>query len=268
MQSSNPIGLIAGAGRLPLEFINGARKKNVPISAVLIRGAAPPILEKKVPDSFWISIGQLGALMSFFKKRSIRRTVMLGKVQHASALRDPKLDWRAIRLLARLKDRSGEAILKGIGDELKKEGVLLMDSRVGLEHLLARSNESLLRPSSQARLSADWGLQKARSLAKEAIGQTILVKRKAVIAVEGAEGTDEAIRRAGRWGGKETILIKLSSPHQDWRFDVPTVGPKTIVALARSKADGLVIESGKTFILEKEKTFSLAKKNRIFLQII
>src|SRR5581483_1837798 len=251
MPSSSSIGLIAGAGRLPSEFIDGARKKNLPISAILIRGAASPTLEKKVQESLWISIGQLGALVNYFKKRRVRRAVMLGKVQHASALRDPKLDWRAIRLLARLKDRSGESILKGIGDDLRKNGVLLFDSRRGLEHLLARANESVSRPDQKAQSSIEWGLRKARVLAREAVGQTILVKRKAVIAVEGAEGTDGAIRRAGRWGGKGTILIKVSGPHQDWRFDVPTVGPKTILALVRAKADGLVVEAGKTFILEK-----------------
>jgi DUF1009 family protein len=260
--------MIAGAGRLPLEFIDRARKKNQPISAVLIRGAASPTLEKKVRESLWVSIGQLGKLVSFFKKRGVRQAVMLGKVQHASALKDPRLDWRAIRLLARLKDRSGESILKGIGDELRKDGVLLLDSRHGLEHLLARSNESVLRPDPKTRSSVEWGLRKARVLAREAVGQTILVKRKAVVAVEGAEGTDEAILRAGKWAGKGTILLKVSSPRQDWRFDVPTVGPKTILALARTKADGLVVEAGRTFILEKEKTFALAKKNGLFLRII
>ncbi|HVZ82010.1 MAG TPA: UDP-2,3-diacylglucosamine diphosphatase LpxI [bacterium] len=266
MSISSSIGLIAGAGRLPLEFVRSPRHSQDRIVAALIKGAAPTVLEKRLPGCLWISVGQLGSLISFFKKQGVRRAVMLGKVQHSSALKDPRLDWRAIHLLARLKDRSGETILKGIGEELKKDGIDLMDSRKALTHLLAKENESVGRPGASEAL--EWGLRKARILAREGIGQTLLVKKGAVVAVEGAEGTDEAIRRAGRWGGKGAVLFKVASPHQDWRFDVPAVGPATLQALSRSKAAGMVIEAGKCFLLEKERTLALARQRGLFIRIV
>lgn len=236
--------------------------------AVLVRGAAVSSLGKRIPTHRWVSIGQLGGLISFFKKQGVRKAVMLGKVQHAAALKDPKLDWRAIRLLARLVDRSGESILRGIGEELKKDGISLMDSRHGLEGLLASRADSVLRPGNREKIAVQWGLRKARILAREGIGQSLLVKRRAVVAVEGVEGTDEAIRRAGRWGGKGVVLIKVASPAQDWRFDVPTIGPKTILSLSRAGAAGLVLEAGKAFILDRGRTIRLARQKGIFVQVV
>lgn len=268
MSALSPIGLIAGAGALPSEFVRSCKEKGLPLVAVLVRGAAAPSLGKRIPTHRWVSIGQLGGLISFFKKQGVRKAVMLGKVQHAAALKNPKLDWRAIRLLARLADRSGESILRGIGEELRKDGIFLMDSRHGLEGHLAGPKDSVLRPRSLERLSAQWGLRKARALAREGIGQSLLVKRRAAVAVEGVEGTDEAIRRAGLWGGKGVVLVKVASPAQDWRFDVPTIGPKTILSLSKAGAAGLVLEAGKAFILDKDRTIRLARQKRIFIQVV
>jgi UDP-2,3-diacylglucosamine hydrolase len=260
------IGLIAGSGILPLSFAEQAKKRGYVLKTVAIRGAASGRLERFCDEMIWLSIGQVGALISFFKKHKIKRAVMHGKVEHSQLFQKLKLDLKAITLLARLKDRSGESILKALAGELLKNGTKLIDGRFLLDGLLVNrgwvSHETKVKEVQEA---IHHGLKRARVLARWGIGQTIVLKKKVVVAVEAVDGTDETIKRAGEFAGPGTIVIKMSSPHQDWRFDIPTVGPKTIETMIKAGSRGMVLEGGRTFILEKEKTLRVAKNNEIFI---
>lgn len=267
MAPSPIIGLIAGGGELPLLFARQAKKKGFRVQTAAIRGAAQPTLAKQSDSITWISIGQLGALIGFFKKQGVRRAVMHGKVQHSQLFRHFRLDWKAFRVWGRLKDRSGEALLKAVASELQNSGVRLLDGRTFMEQSLAPKGWVTRNhaPESSFKEALSHGLQQAGLLARHGIGQSIVVKGNALVAVEAMEGTDEVIRRAGHWAGPGTILVKVASPRQDWRFDIPTVGPGTIRSLARAKAAGIIIEAGRAFLLNREKTIALAEKKRIFI---
>ena len=260
------IGLIAGSGRLPLRFAQRARQEGFQLVTVAVKGSASQVLKKWSREILWISSGQLGALISFFKKNKVSRTVLLGKVEHSGSFRDFRLDWRALTIWAKLKDRSGEALLKAVASELAKNGTKVLDSRFLMGDLLAEKGW-WVKGKAGAEIQAEirYGLGMARSLARKRVGQTILVKKQAVVAVEGMEGTDRAIHRAGKLAGPGTILVKVSSPRQDWRFDIPVIGVRTIRALAKAGARGLVVEAEKVFVLDRDLVIAAAKKNGLFI---
>ena len=261
-----PLGLIAGSGLLPTLLARKAKASGIPLFIAALRGAASPQMEKLGERCTWVSVGQVGTLLSFFRENSVKRAVMHGKVQHAAYFKNLRLDWRALSIWRKAKDRSGESLLKALADELKSEGTRLLDSRFLMADLMPAKGWMTRSPADAAILaSVRFGLQQARALAGLAIGQSLLVKKKAIVAVEAMEGTDATILRAGRVAGAGTILIKVPSPRQDWRFDIPTVGLKTVQQLVRAKAQGLVVEAGRTFILEKEKTVKTAEKNGLFI---
>jgi DUF1009 family protein len=266
MADSPSVGLIAGSGELPLYFARQAKNKGLILKTVAIRGAASSSIEKFSDELTWISAGQLGALLALFRNGGIERAVMLGKVQHSIPFKNLRLDWKAISVWARLKNRSGEAILKAVAAELEKSKIKLLDSRFLMEGIVTKSGWLVgVKSDPETRKAIDFGIQQARVLARSGIGQTLVVKRNAVVAVEAMEGTDQTIRRSGKWGGTGCIVIKVSSPQQDWRFDVPTIGLKTIQALVQAKARGLVLEAGKSFLLKTEETLATAKKAGLFI---
>lgn len=266
--SSRPlIGLIAGAGELPAHFIQRARKKGCPVATAGVRGSASPSISR-ISDAFqWISMGQLGALIAFFQKQKVRRVVLHGKVEHSAVFtRHFRWDWKAAKALIKLKDWSGEGLLKVFAGELTGAGIRVLDCRTFMEDILAAKGWlTRRRGNSSDQRAVVYGLKQARTLARLRIGQTVAVHGTAVVAVEAMEGTDETIRRAGKWSRGGTLVVKVASPRQDWRFDAPTIGPHTIRSLALAKARGLVVEAGRSFILQREKTLALAEKNGIFI---
>ena len=266
MRTIPSVGLIAGSGELPLYFARQAKKKGYRLVTVGIRDSASRRLEPLSGEMIWISSGQLGALLSFFKKHRVAKTVLLGKIQHAQHFKNLRLDWKALSIWARLKNRSGEALLKALSAELAKNGTRVLDSRTWMGNLLApRGWVTGQGAGGKASQEISAGLKLASALSRAGVGQSVVVKNNAVVSVEGMEGTNETVLRAGKWAGPGTILVKVPSPRQDWRFDVPTIGLKTIQALVRAKAKGLVVKAGKVFFLEREKAVALAEKNGLFI---
>jgi UDP-2,3-diacylglucosamine hydrolase len=262
------IGLIAGGGDLPFCFARAAQSKGLSLHVVAVRGSASKEIEKLSDSIQWVSLGQVGALISFLKKKGVQQAVMHGKVQHSELFKHFKLDFKALSLWLKLKDRSGEGLLMALSIELKKQGVILKDSRFLMDEVLTPKGFNVGKVDSYSKTTIAFGLKRARYLAGLGIGQTLVVKKNAVVAVEAMEGTDETIERAGVCAGSGNIIIKVSSPEQDWRFDVPTVGITTIQKLIQIKAKGIVLESGKSFLLEKDQLTRLAKKNNFFIKTL
>ena len=265
---STSIGLIAGGGDLPLLFAREAKAKGLSVHVAAIRGSASQEIEKLSDSIQWVSIGQVGALFKFFKKNKVQQAVMHGKVQHSDLLKNLRLDLKALSIWVKLKDRSGEGLLKALAGELEKQGVRLRDCRFLMDKVLTPKGFVVGKVDADSKATIAYGLNRAKTLARLGIGQTLVVKKSAVVAVEAMEGTDATLLRAGQYAGAGAIMIKVSSPQQDWRFDAPTVGIETIQKLIQIKAKGIVLESGKSFLLERERLSSLAKRHGFFIQAL
>ena len=258
------IGLIAGDGNFPIILSNGLRKKGKKVIAVGLENITSPALENSVESLHWIKVGQLGRLIKIFKKEGINRVVMAGKVSKTFMFKDIRPDLRAISLYLKLKDRKDDTLLLGIVSELEKEGMKVEEPTRYVPHLLAEKGVITKRkPKKKELKDIEFGWPIAKEMGRLDIGQTVVVKERAVLAVEAIEGTDAAIRRAGELGRGGIVVIKVAKPKQDMRFDAPVIGLNTIRTLKEAKAAALCVEAGKTILLEKEDMIKLADKEKI-----
>ena len=264
-QGEATLGLIAGSGHFPLLLARSAKAHGVGrVVAIGFKSQTDPALAEHVEDLHYIGVGQLGKLIAIFKKSNVSQAVMAGKLQHRLIFRDLRFDLKMLGLMARLKDRRANSILGGIAQEMEKEGIHLIDSTRYLEKDLAPEGIlSRLHPSRSQWQDVEFGRKMAWELARLDIGQTVAVKDKAVVAVEGFEGTDEMIARAGRLAGRGVVVVKVCKPHQDMRFDVPIIGKGTVQAMSLAGASVLAVAAGKTLILDREDFLSEANKLRI-----
>lgn len=260
------LGLIAGGGLFPLLVADGARRQGCRVHVVALRGLTDPELHNHADAFRWSAITRPGAWVRFFRRHRVGSVILAGYVRKAemfSRFRWLRMwpDLTAIRIwFFRLKDRRNDAVLSAIADEFARHG-MIMDActKFTPEHMAPAGLLTQTRPTAAQLRDADFGWPLARELGKLDIGQSVAVREAEVIAVEAIEGTDGMIERAGALcprGG--WTLIKTSKPRQDPRFDVPTVGPGTIEGLRRNGGKLLVIEAGKTLILEREKMIAEA----------
>jgi DUF1009 family protein len=266
----NRIGLIAGFGRFPILLAQNARAENVQVIAVGIRHEASPELEQHVEKLYWCGVAQLGRLIDILKREGIRRAVMAGKIHKTCMYTPLRLlrlwpDLRTVLLwYRRLRDRRDDTLLSAVAEELAREGITLESSLRYSQNLLAR--EGVLtrsRPSDAELRDIRFGWNLAREMGGLDVGQSVAVREQAVLAVEAIEGTDEAIRRAGQLSNGGFVVVKVSKPDQDERFDVPTVGPDTVRALAESGGRVLAVEADKTLFLDAEEALSEADRRKV-----
>ncbi len=258
------IGLIAGDGNFPIILSSGLREKGKRVIAVGLENITEPALENNVERLHWIKVGQLGRLIKIFKKEGINSVVMAGKVSKTFMFKDIRPDLRAITLYLKLKDRKDDSLLLGIVSELEKEGIKVEEPTRYVPHLLAEKGVITKRkPKKEELKDMEFGWPIAKEMGRLDIGQTVVVKERAVLSVEAIEGTDAAIRRAGELGRGGIVVIKVAKPKQDMRFDAPVIGLNTIRTLKEAKAAALCVEAGKTILLEKEDMIKLADKEKI-----
>ncbi len=258
---STRIGLIAGSGRLPFYFTRAAARKGVRVLAVGFRGETNPSLQGEVDELKWLRVGQLGKILKQFKKWGVKRAYMQGQVEHKRIYSNVRPDLKAIMLLAKLPERSGRAIMAAVAGELKKVGVSLGDCRDYLDDCLVKKG-LLAGKKPDAALESDIALGRrlALSLSRFHIGQTVVVKNRAVVALEAMEGTDAAIKRAASLAGKGIVVVKAAGAGHDFRFDLPTVGMRTLRLLVKVKASCLALEAGRTFIIDRDEFLAKAAK--------
>jgi DUF1009 family protein len=251
-----PIGLIAGNGRFPFLVLRAARRLGHHVSVVAIEGEASPDLEAAAAELggasvAWIQLGQLGRCITTMKAAGVTRAVMAGQVKHVKLFGGVMPDLTLLSVLTRLKARNTDALIAAVADVLGDHGIELMSSVALLADLMAGTGVlSQARPTPAMQADFDFGYGVADAVAGLDVGQTIVVRDRAVVAVEAMEGTDEAIARAGRLAGGGTRVVKVAKPAQDMRFDVPVVGLATVAALAAAGADALSIDAGKTLIVD------------------
>jgi DUF1009 family protein len=257
------IGLIAGNGRFPFLALQGARSLGHDVTVVAVKEEAFPELEGAARDAgadlHWISLGHLGKCIKVLKEAGARQALMAGQVKHAKIFSGIIPDLTLLSVLTKLKARNTDALISAVADVLRGEGIELLDSTAFLAPLLARSGTLTRRaPTPEQQEDLAFGYRMADAVAALDIGQTIVVKDKAVVAVEAMEGTDAVIRRAGEIAGPGTSIVKVAKPNQDMRFDVPVVGVATIEVMKQAGAATLSIDAGRTLVVDGDRVFAAA----------
>ncbi|NPA13270.1 MAG: LpxI family protein [Aquificae bacterium] len=256
------IGLIAGSGELPVEFAKSVVSQGKPLHIYAIKGITDKSIQKLAPTT-WLRLGEAQKLIDSMKKDGITDVVMLGKIEHFHILKSiHTFDKRARGFFSQLKDRRAKSILEAVLKEMEKEGFNPIDPSPFLSQLLVP--EGLIAgeiPPEGAMEDGYFGLKIAREIAQLDIGQTVVVKDKVVVAVEGLEGTDKCILRAGDLAGEGCVVCKVARVNQDMRYDVPVIGEKTLKSMKKAKAKLLFVEAGKTFLVDKD---SFRKKAKDF----
>ncbi len=258
------IGLIAGNGRFPIIFSEKVRTLGYQVSAVAHIGETSPELEHSVEWIHWVKIGQFNKVVQAFRKHDIQQAVMLGGFKKTHVFSTIRPDLRALTLMSRLKDWKDDGILRAVAEELEREGIQIIDSTFGLDEILVE--EGVLtdrKPTQKEWEDIQFGWELAYDIGRLDIGQCLVVKSRAVVAVEAAEGTDETIRRGGQLVQKGAIVIKRCKSTQDLRFDLPAIGPITIETMQRVKASVLALESGRTVLLDRDLVLNQANASCI-----
>jgi UDP-2,3-diacylglucosamine hydrolase len=258
------LAIIAGNGVYPRLIADAARKAGVKkIVAAAFTDETDPILEKHVDVLEWMRVGQLGRLLKFFRSQDIHHAIMAGQIAPKN-LFDLRPDLKALMLLGKLGERNAESIFAAIADELAKIDVHLLPATTFLEDSLARPGliaGPKLSPRQEHDVEFGWNV--AKEIARLDIGQTVVVKNGTIVAVEALEGTNEAIKRGGALAGEGAVMVKVSKPNQDMRFDVPVIGVETIRIATEAKLRVIAVEARRTLLLERDTIVDLAERAKI-----
>jgi DUF1009 family protein len=258
------IGIIAGGGKFPLMVARAARAQGLRVAAVAHQGETDPAICEFVDIITWIRLGQLGHLVSALKKMGALRAVMAGTIAKRRMFGKVRPDLKGIALMSRLAVLQDDHILRAVAEELRKSGIEVVSSTVCLPGLTAEAGcLTCRRPTRREDQDIRFGWTIAKALGELDIGQCVVVRRRTVLAVEAIEGTDETISRGGRLAGADAVVVKVSKPGQDMRFDVPAVGLGTIKTMAATHCSALALEAGKTLIFDRPEMIALANEARI-----
>ena len=262
--SPPPLGLIAGNGRFPFLVAAAARRAGRRVVAVAVKEEASPDLAGSVDEMHWVGLGQLGHCIEVLKAGGVSEAVMAGQVQHRRIFSGIVPDLKLAGVLVRLAVKNTDSLIGGVADALSREGITLLPSTALLADQMATAGAmSRRKPGGDERKDIAYGVKVARALSALDLGQTVVIKERAAVALEAMEGTDEVIRRAGRLAGAGTTVVKLAKPRQDMRFDVPVVGVPTIESMVESRASCLCVTAGKTLMFDRQEMIALADKNKI-----
>jgi len=258
------IGIIAGSGRFPGQALESVKGLGYECVVAAIKDETMPEVAMAADSVEWFGIGELGKLTAFLKGRDVREVLVLGKIRPQALYDRGGHDELTAGLLARLGDRSPTAVLSALIEFLREQGITVVDPTFLLKaHVCPEGVLTKAGPAPNVQADIDFGWRFAKAIADLDIGQTIVVKDRAVVAVEGMEGTDETIRRAGRLAGHGLVAVKVGRSGQDMRIDVPAVGLETLRNLVRVRAAALCIEADVVPLFQREESLALAEANGI-----
>lgn len=259
------IGLIAGNRKFPLLFAETAKKKGCSIIAIAIKGDTSPKLKQFVDKIYWIGLSEFQRMFDILKDEAVEGVVMAGQISPRRLFskeinKSPELK----QILNSLKDKKADTLFGAVAQKLEAAGLRLLDSTTFIEEYLPKKGTlTKQEPDADTWEDVYFGLSLAKAVASLDIGQTVAVKSKAIVAVEAFEGTDNLIRRSGKIGPNRIVIVKVSKPKQDMRFDIPVIGLNTIKNLIKAKVKCLAFEAGKTLFLDREEGVKLADKKGI-----
>ena len=247
----SPIGLIAGGGQFPLLFAEAARARGRRVVAVAHVNETLPELEQQADVTCWVKLGQLGRIIKYFRQEGVGETVFAGTITKTRIFHDVLPDFKGLTLWNKIDIRLDDAILRAVAQTLEEEGIRVIASTCYLDHLFfPQGLLSRKKPSTAQMEDIRFGWSIARAVGRLDIGQCVVVRDRSVLAVEAIEGTDAAIRRGGELAGSGAVVVKLKKPDQDFRFDLPATGEKTIATLAAVKGAVLAVEAGQSLLFD------------------
>jgi UDP-2,3-diacylglucosamine hydrolase len=258
-------GLIAGNGQFPFLVLQSAREQGLDVVVAAIKEETFPEIESCGYPVHWLGLGQLGKLIQVFRKAGVQKAIMAGQVKHVQIFGSSLPDFAMIRMLASLKQKNTDSLIGGIAQALQESGIKLIDSTILLKpHMAPEGKIARRNLNEQERADLEYGRPIAHRIALMDIGQTIVVRDQAVVAVEAMEGTDAVIRRAGELAnGKNLTVIKSSKPRQDMRFDVPVIGVATIENMRAAGATALIVDAHRTLMFDAKHLVELADQKDI-----
>ena len=258
------IGLIAGKSKFPLIFAQAARSQGLEVVAAAHQGETDPALAPLVDAIKWVYVGQLGKIIRFFQQAGVTQAVMAGGISKGRLFSHLRPDLRALKILGRARHAGDDGILRAVAEELEASGIAVVSPTLLLTELVAPAGVlSRRRPTAAEMADVHFGWQLAKEIGRLDIGQCVVVRRQACLAVEAIDGTDATIRRGGLLAGEMAVVVKVSKPTQDLRFDVPAVGLDTIAVMTEVKASVLAVEAGKTLIFDRPEMIQAADRARI-----
>lgn len=261
------LGLIAGNGRFPVLVARAAAKNGYRVAAVAMMGETHPDIEREVHSITWVRVGQLGRMIRAFRQAGVQRAAMAGGVRKARLFTRARPDLTGMRVLARTAIRRDDGLLRAVAAEFERSGIEIIDSTMVMPEVLAPTGVLTQRkPTPGQWRDLRYGLSLAKRIGMLDVGQTVVVKRGAAVALEAVEGTDACIMRAGALCGGGGVVVKAAKPHQDLRFDLPAVGPATIRTLRAARLEVLGLEAGRTLLLEAEAT--VREANRLGICVV
>lgn len=259
--TTNKIGIIAGGGQFPLLFAEAARAQGRQVMAAAHKGETAPAIDQAADRVCWVKLGQLGKIISFFKEEGVTETVFAGAITKTKIFKDVWPDLKGLSLWNKIDIRQDDAILRAVAAVLEEEGIRVLPSTLYLPHLLfPKGVLTKKRPSAEQQEDIRFGWQTARVIGALDIGQCVVVRDRSVLAVEAIEGTDAAIRRGGELGREGAVVVKLKKPQQDFRFDLPAIGLKTIETMQAVQAKVLAVEAGQALLFDCDEVVRLANK--------
>ncbi len=262
MVETKPVGLVAGRDNLPFEVLAEIKRRKAKSVVIGLKGEVALGIAETADVFCEIEAGQIERMLDFFRQENVFEMVMAGKVGKGAVF-EGGFDRKFQQLLGQLPEKNDDAILLAVVQEFERNGFQVAKQTEYLRNLLAPSGPILGQATPSELADLHLGFRMAKAIGDLDIGQSVVVKQGVVLAVEAIEGTDEAIVRGGVLGGPGAVVVKVSKPRQDERFDVPTVGRATIESMGRAKAKVLGLEAGKTLITEREKVFALAEEYNI-----
>lgn len=266
LETSPNIGLIAGNGRFPILFTEAAKEQGKEVIILGLKGEADPQLEKMTSHFYWVDVGCLGRMFKLFKKHDVHYAAMAGGVKKERFFQVQKIDFTAMRLLAKLLLKRDDELLRTIADQFAMRGIEIVPSTVYLEKALAPEGVLTRRqPNAEQLNDLKYGFKLAKELGKYDIGQAVVVCQGIVLAIEAIEGTDNCLKRGASYAKGDVALIKICKPGQDFRFDLPTVGLKTIENMAASGVTMLGIEAGRSLMLDPDELIRQADKHNMIV---
>jgi hypothetical protein len=264
LQQGERLGILAGEGDLPLLVAQNARERGLEPVAVTFSARTGETLKPLSSSLLKCGFAQTGKVLKFLHEEGVRNVVFVGKLEKQIMYRNPKFDMRAVRVLRSVRDRRDNSLMLAVIREIESEGFHVLPQADFLGDLFPKPGVLSRRaPTEREREDLEFGFSMAKGVAALDVGQTVVVRNKAVVAVEAIEGTDEAIRRGCAISGRGAVAVKVAKPNQDPRFDVPVVGETTLQALVEGGGTALGIEAGRTMVVGDRAFAEAARKHKI-----